>query len=422
MRGRYGAMGREVAWIVAGQAGAVSAALAGLTWLTAFLPPAEYGQLALMLSLANLVSLVIFGPLAAAGGRFLEPARERNEHLALLHAIVGLVARRGRLFGLLTLASAFVCAVAGWRQLAVFIILAALFAFALSMVTTLEAVLNAGRLRREVAVHRALQQFLNYGLALGLAATWTNTGGVAAMLGFCIGATVTACSEIRVLRARLWPASSERPASAVVGEWRTKVLGYARPYERWGGVQWLQSASDRWALLLTSGVADAGLYAVVYQLGYTPLGLLANLLVQTIEPVAFARAGDASGADRLENAQRLRKRTMILFGGVTLAAVVGAWLLHRIVFHALIDQAYWPVSPLLPWMALAAGLFGAGQLQAVKWLILVRPERMEKPRILLNTLGVVIIGIGAMTGGVTGVAIGQVLSSLLFLAGMAVLR
>jgi hypothetical protein len=70
---------REVLWIGSGQAGAVLAALAGVTWLTKFLPPGEYGQLALMLTLANLVGLVIFGPLAAgsssprANGRSIAP-------------------------------------------------------------------------------------------------------------------------------------------------------------------------------------------------------------------------------------------------------------------------------------------------------------------------------------------------------------
>jgi O-antigen/teichoic acid export membrane protein len=412
---------REVLWIASGQIGAVLAALAGLTWLTKFLPPSDYGQLALMLSLANLVGLVIFGPLAAAGSRFLEPAREQHQHPALLLAIARLIRTRSRMFGLGTLLAVIVGGLVGGGPAAAFVLLAALFAIGLSMITVLEAILNAGRLRREVALHRALQQLLNYGLALGLVAVWTPSALVA-MLGFVVGVTVTVASEVRVLRRSLWPASAAGTAPDVVGTWREKVIAYARPYERWGGLQWLQTASDRWALLFTSGVHDAGLYAVVYQLGYTPLGLLANLLVQTIEPVAFARAGDASTADRLAHAQRLRRTTMKLFGGAVALAVAAAFLLHGFVFRVVVDPAYASVSPLLPWMALAAGLFGTAQLQAVKWLILVQPGRMERARLVLSTLGIAIIVTGAAVGGLSGVAAGQVLSSLLFLIGMIVLR
>lgn len=423
--GRYASVSREVVWIGGGQVGAVLAALVGLTWLTAFLPPGEYGQLALMLSLANLVGLVIFGPLAAAASRFLEPSRERGEHGALLEAVRALVVRRAVWFAAATVTIAILCGVVGTLQLFAFVVLAGLFAFALSMTTLLEAILNAGRLRRDVAVHRALQQCLNYGLALAFVAAWMHSALVA-MLGFVIGASVTAVSEHRILTRRVLPpppsAGAAAPPSSAVDEWSGRVRTYARPYERWGGLQWLQSASDRWALLLVSGVHDAGLYAVVYQLGYTPLGLLANLLVQTIEPVAFARAGDASATERLVRAQRLRRLTMQLFAGATAAAIVGASLVHGLAFRLVVDQAYWSVSPLLPWLVLAAGLFGLGQLQAVKWLILVRPERMEKPRIILSALGVVLIVAGAVFGGVPGVALGQVLSSLLFLAGMVVLR
>jgi O-antigen/teichoic acid export membrane protein len=335
--------------------------------------------------------------------------------------VADLVVRRGRWFALGSLGAALVCGVLGGPAMAAFALLAALFSFVFCMTTVCESILNAGRLRREVAVHRALQQVLNYGLAIGLIALWTSSALVAA-LGFCAGVAITAASEWRVLRARLWATSPDHRGAEAIAEWDTKVRAYARPYERWGGLQWLQTASDRWALLLASGVADAGLYAVVYQLGYTPLGLLATLLVQTIEPVAFSHAGDASAVERLARAQRLRRQTMALFGGMTLVAVLAAWLLHRVVFEAFIAPAYWPVSSLLPWMVLAAGLFGLGQMQAVKWLILVRPERMQTARTVLAAIGIGLIAAGAFLGGVTGVAIGQVLSSLLFFAGMAALR
>ena len=418
---RYLSFSREIAWIGGGQAASVLAALVGLTWLTRFLSPGEYGQLALMLSLANLVGLVMFGPLAAAAGRFLETARERGEHSALLHATARLIAYRGRLFGVGSAVVAILCAAAGFRHAAAFILLASLFAFVWSMTTTFEAILNAGRLRREVAVHRAMQQILNYGLALALVAAWRHSALVA-MLGFVAGAAVTAMSEARVLNARVWRSPRDQANSDSIEEWCARMRAYARPYERWGGPQWLQAASDRWTLLLASGTHDAGLYAVVYQLGYTPLGLLANLLVQTIEPIAFARAGDASTSERLPHAQRLRRTALALFSATAAIAVVIAALLHGFAFRVLVDPAYWPVSPLLPWMALAAGLVGAAQLQAVKWLILLRPERMEKRRILLSAVGVVLIAAGAVIAGPAGVAAAQVVFSLLFLAGMLALR
>ena len=64
----------------------------GIRLLTAVLPLNIYGELALGMTLATLVSQVVLGPLAGAGLRFFAPAREAYELVNFLAAFRRLLA------------------------------------------------------------------------------------------------------------------------------------------------------------------------------------------------------------------------------------------------------------------------------------------------------------------------------------------
>jgi O-antigen/teichoic acid export membrane protein len=420
-RSRWVVVAREGSWLALGQLGTVLIALAGLAQLTRFLPPDEFGRLALALSVGNLFTLLGAGVLAGGGARFLQLARASGESSALLAALANMSARRTVLLAGIGLSIVFGIVVfrpaQGWFALCTLV-----YAVTYSAVTAQESLLNAGRLRGAVALHKMAQQALNYGFAFAMLSAIGSAASVV-LIGFICGTGLTAWSEYRIITRRLtdsrdgiedWPGT--------VKKWHGMLREYLRPFERWAGVQWLQSASDRWILSALRGTGDAGLYAVVYQLGYSPLGLLSVLLAQTMDPVAFARAGDGTAGDRLEGADRLRHLGLLAFAAVTGTAVVAAFLLHGPVFAWLVDPAYQSVSPLLPWMALAAGLSGLGQMQGMKWMTRLQPERLQLSRIVGALLGVMFVGVGAYLAGVPGVVAGQVLYALLLLMWTLAIR
>jgi len=410
---RFWPLAREVFLVGLGQAGAVLASLVGLSWLSRFLSPSEYGCFVLATSVANLVGLVFFGPLAAAASRFLEPARERQQHVALLRTLAGLAGARVRRLVLPAAIAALLCALFLSSRAALYVIGSLAFALGYSLTVLLEAILNASRYRGHVAVHRTLQYTLNYGFGL-LAAAWIAPTALSVLVGFVAGAGVTAISELRVVRRHLVAAGVHETDPDREETWRLQVVAYARPYERWGGLTWAQQVSDRWALAMLASPFDSGLYAMVYQLGYTPLGLLSVLVAATIEPVIFARAGDGAEPSRQARAHRLRLLSLAMFASVVAVVVVAAFAFHAPLFRVLVDPAYQSVSWLLPWMALAAGIFGIAQLQAITWLIRVEPTRLERPRIVTAVVGIVLIWSGAAFAGTHGVVAAQIAFSIIF--------
>lgn len=76
---RYRHLAKEGTWIIIGRIGSVLGSLALVRILTGFLTPAEYGQLALGLTLVALYGKVVFGGLGAGIGRYYVIAAERDD-------------------------------------------------------------------------------------------------------------------------------------------------------------------------------------------------------------------------------------------------------------------------------------------------------------------------------------------------------
>lgn len=389
------------------------AAVVGLGWLTRYLSPAEYGRFALGLAASTLLSLA-FGSIAGAVSRFTPSAIEHGESPALLAAAQWTIRRRVvAISGVAGLCALITAAVSNWSTTAL-VLCTAGYAIAQGLMLNAEAVLSGRRLRREIALHKALQQTLNYAVAL-LLVRFTSAAALA-MGGFMAGTIATAASEAMFVR-RVLAREGGKPATAArIAEFLTQLRSYARPFERWGSASWLQTASDRWGLALLATTRETGLYAVAYQLGFSPLAVFSTLLGQAAEPIAYGRAGDASDPLRVQHAQNVRRWALAIFGVAGAVAFAGAWLFHRRAFEIVVDPAYWSASPWLPWMVLSATLSGFGTLDSLRWMIRAQPERLQAARIVTSLAGAALVLAGAAAAGPQGVIAGQIVISVLYLA------
>ena len=91
---RYSKFGGEAFWVAAGQASAAAGSLIGLRVLTEALGPAQYGELALGLTLESVVGLVIFGGPGLATMRFSVSALESRQFDVLIGASWRVMLRR----------------------------------------------------------------------------------------------------------------------------------------------------------------------------------------------------------------------------------------------------------------------------------------------------------------------------------------
>src|SRR4029453_362649 len=115
----------------------------------------------------------------------------------------------------------------------------------------------------------------------------------------------TMCSRTLFLWKRLGtPGDTANNSPEVAPEMVVRMRRYALPFATWGVFTWAFEASGRWALQLSSGATDVGLYAALWQIGQYPIVLFADAIATTVAPVVFARAGEGSDQLRLRDAGR----------------------------------------------------------------------------------------------------------------------
>lgn len=410
-------LAKEGGWIVAGQVAAVAGSLAAVRVLTEFLTPAQYGELALGLTIAGLVNQVVMGGIGNGIGRFYAIAAEKGD-------VDGYLGASRRLLGYATLV---VLAMAGilllglarsdrtqWLGLAA---AALIFAMLTGYNSCLSGVQNAARQRQIVALHSALDSWLKIALAVGVMLL-LGTSSTAVVIGYALSAFIVTASQLVFLRRLASRHVQRAPGATTPAQWAGDMWRYGWPFSTWGVFTWAQLASDRWALEAFSSTADVGAYAALFQLGYTPISIATGLMVTFLGPVLFQRAGDASDPVRNRRVHQLTWRLTWTGIAATAFAFAIALALHEWLFTVLVAAPYRLTSHWLPWMILAGGLFAAGQVLSLKPLANLRPAAIIPVKIATAVLAIAMNAWGAAHYGLPGVVAAAVVFSALYLGWM----
>lgn len=412
---RFRRLAREGIWVAGGQAASVIGALVLVRLLTEHLDPHRYGELALGLTVASIANQVVMGGITAGMGRYYSIAVERLDIPGYLlacrklmeYATYIVVCLGGALVALL-----WISGLERWIGLAAGLLFFSLFAGYGSAISGIQ---NAARQRAMVAIHAGLDAWLKILLILALLSSIGGSSAVVA-LGYALSALLVAGSQLHFLRRDLASAATGKSADS---KWTSEIWRFALPFSLFGGFTWLQQSSDRWALQAFGTTHDVGYYAVLFQLGYTPIALLAGMAATLLGPILYQRSGDATDTLRNATVHRLSARITLSCLALTLAATLAAQALHEPIFRLLVAEDYRPVSHLLPWFVLAGGLFATGQMLALKMMTDLRPAALTRVKIVTALLGVAFNIAGAAWAGLPGVIAALLAFSLVYLAWMS---
>ena len=414
---RLGRLAKEGSWILIGQFAAIAGALALVRILTEYLDAEQYGQLALGLTVAALINQVVLGGISNGIGRFYSIAAERKDLGSYLLAtrrllLLATVVASG--IGVLLTIGLLAAGYSKWIGLAgaclVFSILGG-YNRALSNIQ------NAARQRAIVALHSGMDAWLKILLVLG-ALLWFGTSGVAVVAAYALSSLLVTLSQLVFLR-RTVPWQHLQSPNEI--EFSHQMWAYSLPFASWSIFTGVQQISDRWALQVFASTADVGQYAVLYQLGYTPVALATGMMVTFMGPILYQRSGDATDSTRNLNVHKLgwQMTHLALLG--TLAAFAITSAIHEWLFSLLVAEEFRGVSYLLPWVVLAGGIFAAGQMLALKLGSEMKPGVMTKPKIATAVLGVLLNVIGAAQAGMPGVVAALIAFSVIFFIWIALL-
>jgi O-antigen/teichoic acid export membrane protein len=411
----------ELSWLVVGHVLSVAGALAAVRLLTEVLPPKVYGLLGLGMTAATFLQQLWFGPLCATTDRFFSPAREAGQLGSFFRVLMRLVARTGTLLGGAFAAVAATLAFTGRSDWAWMLVCAGGFAIASGANNLLDAVQNASRCRHLVALHTGASTWLR--LALALLFVWSfGPSASMVLIGYVVGSVIVLVSQFVTFRFVVRPAAAAiEPAGDPDSVWFDRMWSYLWPSLSWGAFTWAFAASDRWSLQSFASTDDVGRYLVLYQLGYYPLSLLGSLVQQWVYPILFAQAGDGTEAHRGRQAMQMGRQWLALMAIAVACAVLVAGVGHRIIFQLLASASYRDISPWLPGMVLASGLFTLGQLATLPLLATAGSQSIARCKIVTSCAGMLLNVAGTWSGGVAGVVVAQVGFAATYAVWVAVL-
>lgn len=409
-------LSKEGGWIVLGQIATVTGMLVLVRVLTEYLSPAEYGQLALGLTIAGLVNQVVMGGVTNGIGRYYSISVEKG-------GLWGYLRASGQLLGYATVAVVIIAVVlvfslwvtnySHWIGLVIAVLV---FSILSGYSSALNGIQNAARQRAIVALHTGMNAWLKIGLAVG-AILWLGSDSTAVVMGYTLSALVITASQLFFLNS-LMHHQGASPGGESHEEWARAMWQFSWPFSVFGFFTWAQQISDRWALEIFATPQDVGHYAVVFQLGYAPIGMVTGLMMALVGPILYQRSGAANDHARNASVHRIAWRITQASLAVTGAAFSFTWLLHEWLFRWLVADAFRDVSHFLPWVVLAGGIFAGGQMLSLKLMSEIRSRSLLQVKIGTALLGVAANVLGAWWFGIEGVVAALVVFSCIYLLWM----
>lgn len=404
-----------------GQVAAVAGSLVLVRVLTEYLSPADYGRLALELTVAALVNQLVFGGLAAGIGRYYIVASGEGAMPGYLRGLLLLLFAATVIIAVLGAAAWTALAPLGLSHWTAPVAAALVLSVINGFNGSLNALQNAARQRPVVALHAGLDSWLRILLVVAVI-HWLGAGSAPVILGYAGSALLVTVSQAfflrRTVRRAMGPQETAAPLAA---DWSRRIWHYASPFSAWGGFIWIQQVSDRWSLEAFAGTADVGLYAVLFQLGYMPISMVLGMSIAFLSPILYEKSGDATDRSRNRQVRELIMRFAATTLALTALGFLAAFVLHEPLFALLVAVEYRAVSYLLPWIVLAGGLFATAQMLSLNFMSEMKTGALLAPKVLTALVGVGLNIAGAAYAGLNGVILALVAFSAIYLVWMAAL-
>ncbi|MDD2734700.1 MAG: oligosaccharide flippase family protein [Desulfuromonadaceae bacterium] len=411
----------ELGWILLGQALGFVGGFIGIKVLTNLMGPNGYGQLALGLSIAGVLTTYVYGPIANVVARYFAVYRERS---AL--AVYFTVLRRWhfRLAVGLSLLAVVIAGFAGiWVNLewALLVLFSALFGISSGINSSYLSMQSAIRQRKIVALHQGFDVWLRIGISIALLWLFSNSGYVV-LLGYLCGTLLITVSQhwfamknddIR----QYW--HSESLKEELLNDGRREFVAYATPFVFFAGFAIVSLYADRWIIQVVGGASMVGVYAAIFQIASSPVNLLFSLINQLMVPIVFERAGAMSSQVQVRESAALLRQTVLASASASFLIITGAFFFSDPIMRIFTNRLYAASHNVLWIVVLGLVLYNIGQIFCLKGMYSNQPNVYFWPK-GVQALTLLIFGyLFAWHYGLVGMAWALCFSSTLYV--MAVL-
>ena len=288
----------------------------------------------------------------------------------------------------------------------------ALLQFANGSMTT---IYNAARERRIPAKTQILEPIARISLMI-VAAKWLEMSAVLLSTIYILSSGVAALYQSRRINDYLDFSQSKVSNTADILE--KELSEFAQPFILWGIFAAIYQISDRYLLKYFTNTSTVGEYGFLYQLGYGPIILATNVLVNYISPIVYTRMGNGNDSEQFNNAKKMAIMLGFFIVGLTTIIAVITYVFHKDILMLIASEKYTPNSHLLPLIVLSAGIFSASQVWAINILGNLKPKKIRNVKIYTAMIGVLLNIIGAKYFGIDGVVFAGLTYSVLHFIGI----
>lgn len=392
----------EGGWVAAGQIINAVAALASIRIMTELLPPAQFGELTLLIGIAALAQGLASTPRLQAVFRYYPDyhtnGREEilrasassliNKHVAVAALILGI---GGVVLAFFTEQPWFIGALVAGS-----LIIDARRSFEL-------AFLNAARRQRTAAIIQIADGW-SRPLAALLSVLVFDNSTASALFGYLVGSTLV----LILIRTKLplSPLPSSEPNSSsynskLSDELSKSIRQYSLPLIPLAIFGWLNGMGDRYLIAGLLSVKDVGIYAAAYGLASKPFLMMMTIIEQTFRPYIHNAI-----ANEDPNSITLIKWRMLLL--IILSSSIGLLFFStssEIAAHIFFANEYQGAAQLMPWIALGYSFFAISSVYSRICYALDATKYVLALSIAGATIGIAVLFPIATVYGLTGAVI-----------------
>lgn len=421
---------KESAWVVGGQVISLIGSLVLVKLLTTELNPEQFGLLALSLTAVGLINQLAMNSFGASIGRFYPVALAQNNLPQYTKAALNILFYAGISSIAIGLAIPIILVNLNHSDWGWLIFLGFLFATLSLFNFSANNIQNAARNRKNVAINTLLEVWLKIFFSFFIIKI-LGANPYAVLIGYCIAISIVLCFQAfslnKLLFSKIKLSNFDKCGQTLSTEtkirqtffWKQNIWQYAWPFAAWGSFTWAQQVSDLWSLKIFTSIHDVGLYSVAFQLGFAPIVLLNSVIQLFLGPILNQWVGLDKQANTLNYVHNVTWYTTFASLIFTLLAFIFFSSFHEWLFSWLVASEFRSASIYLAWMALAGGLFSAGQILSLKLMSLFNTRNMLNVKICTSLLGLLLNIFGAWYFGVHGIIASVVIFSFVYFIWMA---
>jgi len=318
-------------------------AFVALSIYTHLLSPEEYGLYSLIFTGVLLLHNVLFDWLPAGTTRFWSnPKYSKEQFVNTLSRVY--FAILGGVFILLIIYSAF--NFGKGEKTADWVYITYIYLFALALFTITQNILTASIQPLQYGFYTISYSVL--ALSFGALFAYLGYGATGVICGIALGSMI----PFLLLFKKIWLPQDTTKYNPILYK---RLLIYGMPLALAALIEEITIVTDRFMLAGIHGKADAGLYAVAYDLAGNSLLMIIAAICSSAYPVIISLLNNNTKAEALDY---IHKYSVLLLG-IAIPATVGLNLVGPNLISLIIDDEFQePAILLLPWISCAVFLLG----------------------------------------------------------------